>query len=74
MIQRPKTTAGENVFNPTSIVIDQRREVLNRCLDEIEKRYVEKFSVLESIVIKLRNNRNYLYQKLAAFFPTASRG
>ena len=62
-----------NLFNPGIKEVDQRREVLNRRLDEIEKRYQAQFSALESVLGKLRNTSDYLRQKLAAF-PTASRG
>ena len=53
--------------------IDQRREVLNRRLDEIEKRYKAQFSALDSVLSKLRNTSDYLSQQLAAL-PGAARG
>lgn len=45
--------------------IDQRREVLNRRFDEIEKRYRAQFSALDSVLGKLRNTSDFLTQQLA---------
>ena len=84
MTQRPKLSdsfigdiesaaPGTNTFNPSIKEVDRRREVLNRRLDEIEKRYRAQFSALESVLGKLRNTNDYLRQKLAAF-PAALRG
>ena len=67
------TATGANVFNPSITGVDRRREILNRRLDEIEKRYLEQFSALERVLVKLRNTSDYLRQKLATF-PAASRG
>lgn len=53
--------------------IDQRREVLNRRLDEIEKRYKAQLSTLDSVLGKLRNTSDYLSQQLAAL-PGVARG
>ena len=52
--------------------IDQRREVLIRRLDEIEKRFKAQFSALDSILSKLRNTSDFLGQQLASL-PGASR-
>lgn len=84
MTQRPKpsdsfiggiepTATGANVFNPSITGIDRRREVLNRRLDEIEKRYQAQLSALDGVLGKLRNTSDCLRQKLAVF-PGASRG
>lgn len=45
--------------------IDQRREVLNRRFDEIEKRYRAQFSALDAVLGKLRNTSDFLTQQLA---------
>ncbi len=66
-------TARTNGFNTSIKEIDQRRETLNRRLDEIEKRYKAQFSALDSLLSKLRNTSDYLNQQLAAL-PGASRG
>lgn len=59
-------TARTNGLNTSIKEIDQRREVFNRRLDEIEKRYRAQFSALDGVLSKLRNTSDFLSQQLAA--------
>ncbi len=58
-------TARTNGLDNSIKDIDQRREVLNRRLVEIEKRYKAQFSALDGVLGKLRNTSDFLTQQLA---------
>ena len=65
-------TSRTNGLNNSIKDIDQRREVLNRRLVEIEQRYKAQFSALDGVLGKLRNTSDFLTQQLAGL-PGASR-
>ena len=58
-------TSRTNGLNNSIKDIDQRREVLNRRLVEVEKRYKAQFSALDGVLGKLRNTSDFLTQQLA---------
>lgn len=49
--------------------LDDRRDVLNRRLDEIEKRYRAQFTALDSMLGQLRSTSDFLTRQLAALSP-----
>lgn len=67
MLGSDSTIAGRTAGITSSIKdIDNRREVLNRRLAEVEKRYRAQFNALDQMVASMQQTSNYLAQQLAS--------
>lgn len=53
-------------INSSIKTLGDRRDVLNRRLDDIEKRYRDQFTALDSLLGKLRSTSDFLTRQLSA--------